>query len=270
MDSECVLNVAEIEKAHTPRSKRCPWRSHHNGRATHSSEAGKKHKAPGYDGISHDFFQLIWETTQYEMLEIMNQMFMDEKLTDSQKHGIIVCLKKIPRPTQPEDYRPLNLLNADFKILARIILNSIRPWFKDLLHPSQHCRVQDNNILWAISAIRDTVAEAELTHIPVCILSLDFKGAFDNIALSYLFAMLDYYGFSSKFRKRLMRMYSNATSSIQVNGHISSFIPIKCSIRHWCPLSIVLFTMCLLQYVLKDTRASFPLGFLPRQLRHGR
>jgi hypothetical protein len=24
-----------------------------------------------------------------------------------------------------------------------------------------------------------------------------------------------------------------------------------------------------LQYVLKDTHASFPLGFLPRQLRHG-
>jgi hypothetical protein len=28
------------------------------------------------------------------MLEIMNQMFMYEKLMDSQKHGIIVCLKK--------------------------------------------------------------------------------------------------------------------------------------------------------------------------------
>jgi len=48
-------------------------------------------------------------------------MFMDEKLMDSQKHGIIICLKKIPQPTQPEDYRPLTLLNADFKLLARII-----------------------------------------------------------------------------------------------------------------------------------------------------
>jgi len=46
---------------------------------------GKKHKAPGCDGISHDFFQLTWETTQYDMLEIMNQMFMDEKLMDSKK-----------------------------------------------------------------------------------------------------------------------------------------------------------------------------------------
>jgi len=75
------------------------------------------------------------------MLEIMNQKFMDEK------HGIIVCLKKIPRPTQPEDYRPLTLLNADFKLLARFIANRIRSWINDLLHPSQHCGVQDNIIL---------------------------------------------------------------------------------------------------------------------------
>jgi len=65
-------------------------------------------------------------------LEIMNQMFMDEKLMDSQKHGIIVCLKKIPRPTRPEDHRPLTLLNADFKLLARIIANRIRPWINNL------------------------------------------------------------------------------------------------------------------------------------------
>jgi len=98
--------------------------------------------------------------------------------------------KKIPRHTQPEDYRPLTLLKADFKLLARIIANRLRPWINDLLHLSQHCGVQDNNILGAISAIRDTIAEAEITHTPVCILSLDFKGKFYNIAHTYLFTMV--------------------------------------------------------------------------------
>ena len=108
---------------------------------------GKNHKAPGCDGISHNFFQLTWETTQYDMLEIMNQMFMDEKLMDSQKHGIIICPKKYLGLPNPEDYRPLTLLNADFKMLARIIADRISPWINDLLHPSQHCGVQDNNTL---------------------------------------------------------------------------------------------------------------------------
>ena len=43
-----------------------------------AGKQGKKHKAPNCDGISHYFFQLTWETTQYYTLEIMNQMFMGE------------------------------------------------------------------------------------------------------------------------------------------------------------------------------------------------
>ena len=46
-----------------------------------------------------------------------------------------------------------------------------------------------------------------------------------------------------------MRMYSNDTSSIQVNGHISSPIPNKYSVRQGCRLSMLLFTMCLISLV---------------------
>ena len=60
------------------------------------------------------------------MLEIMNQMFMDEKLMDSQKHGTIVCLKKTSA-YPARNCRPLTLLDADFKFLTRIIANRIRP-----------------------------------------------------------------------------------------------------------------------------------------------
>ena len=206
---------------------------------------GKKLKAPGYDGIRHDFFQLAWEITKVDLLDVMNQMFIDGSLLDTQKHGIIVCLPKTNRPVHPEEYRPLTLLNADYKLLSRLIANRLRPWMNELLHPSQHCGIRDNNILGAISALRETIANVELTNEPTCLLSLDFKGAFDNIAHSYLFAILASYGFSTCFQERLQRMYDNATSSVQVNGHISSPLPIKCSVRQGCPLSMLLFTICL-------------------------
>lgn len=55
---------------------------------------GKKLKAPVYDGISHDFFQLSCENIKDVLLAIANQMYMDEALLDSQKQGIIVCVPK--------------------------------------------------------------------------------------------------------------------------------------------------------------------------------
>ena len=38
-------------------------------------------------------------------------------------------------------------------------------------------------------------------------------------------------------------MYVNTTFSIQVNGHISSPLPIKCSVRQGCSLSMLLFAL---------------------------
>jgi hypothetical protein len=55
--------------------------------------------------------------------------------------------------------------------------------------------VGDNNILDALAEVRETVAMAEATNEPVCILSLDFKEAFDKMAHTYLYAVLEHYGF---------------------------------------------------------------------------
>jgi hypothetical protein len=129
--------------------------------------------------------------------------------------------------------------------MARIIANRLHPWLADLLQPSQHCGVQGNTVLDAIDAVREAVAYAETTNNALCILSLDFKAAFDNISHTYLFKMLKVYGFSERFQQRIKSMYEGATSSVQINGHISSSVPIKCSIRQGCPLSMQLFVLCL-------------------------
>jgi hypothetical protein len=89
------------------------------------------------------------------------------------------------------------------------------------------------------------VAYAETTNKALCILSLDFRAAFDKISHSYLFAILKAKGFSKGFQKRIQSMYEGATSSVIINGHISSPIPNRCSIRQACPLNMQLFALCL-------------------------
>jgi hypothetical protein len=208
-------------------------------------KSGKPHKAPGGDGICQEFYKVKWETTKNDMLGIMNQMHSDGKIMEQQKHGILVCIPKKPTPIRPDDYRALTLLNADLKLMARIIANRLRPWLTDLLHPSQHCGVQGNTILDAIATVREAVAYAETTNKALCILSLDFKAAFDIISHMYLFKMLKAYGFSEGFQKRIKSMYEGTTTSVQINGHIYNSIPIKCSIRQGRPLSMQLYALCL-------------------------
>ena len=110
---------------------------------------------------------------------------------------------------------------------------------------SQHCGTHDTNIFGAIAGIRETIAQVEMTNSPTCLLSLDFTEVFDKIAHTYLFKVLEHCGFSKTFLTRLQKMYTNATSSVQINGHISQPTAIRSGIRQGCPLSMLLFTICM-------------------------
>jgi hypothetical protein len=71
--------------------------------------------------------------------------------------------------------------------MARIIANRLNPWLPSILHKSQYCGVRGHTIFDAVATIREVIAQAEHTKQALCILSLDFKAAFDNISHQYLF-----------------------------------------------------------------------------------
>jgi hypothetical protein len=116
----------------------------------------------------------------------MNDMHSEGHLSEQQKYGIIFCIPKQAAPTRPADYRPLTLLNTA-KLLTRIIANCLRLWLADILHQTQHCGLPGNTIFEAIATIRDAVAYEEVTGAPLCLQSIDFKEAFDQISHEYLF-----------------------------------------------------------------------------------
>ena len=56
-------------------------------------------------------------------------------------------------------------------------------------------------------------------------LSLDFREAFDRVAHQYLFTILKAYGLQESFIDRIKYMYQDATSTVQINGHIAGTAP---------------------------------------------
>jgi hypothetical protein len=161
---------------------------------------GKPNKATGEDGISQEFFKIMWDTIKDELLEVINQMYVNE-ITNNEKLGVKVGVPKTLRPTKPEEYRHLTLLNTDVKLLIKTLAKRISPWLKNTLHPSQHCGIKGRTIYEALGTIRETKAYTEYTKTPMCILSLDFREAFRNISHDYLFTLLEEYGYSDRFQR---------------------------------------------------------------------
>ena len=226
VDDESIQQLAE---AGLPRLSE-NWRNALNGPLTLEElkaaiMKGDGNKAPGRDGIGYALFKANWDVVKDDWLDILSTMFARNNISEQQKRGVIVCIPKTARPHQPSDYRPITLLNTDCKILARVVANRLRPTLEDLLHPNQYCGRPGNTIFEALATVRDAIAFAETTRTPLCIISLDFIEAFDRMSHKYLFAILRCYGFSDTFVEHIQHMYDNATSMVQVNGHLSAPSP---------------------------------------------
>ena len=122
---------------------------------------GNSKKSPVRDSVGLEFFNVLWDDIARDMRTLFTQMLRDRQLSERQKQGVIVCIPKNARPHTPEDYRPITLLNTDYKILARLIAARVRPILAEILHHSQYCGVPRNTIFDAVVTIRDSIVYAE-------------------------------------------------------------------------------------------------------------
>jgi hypothetical protein len=215
---------------------------------------GKLHKTPEIDGICLEFYRAEWDVIKTELLQILNCMFTNGPLLARQVQGQVVCIPKKPQPVEIGDYRPLTLLNADYKLLVRIISNRLKPLLQEIMHPQQYCGIPGTTVFDAVTTIRDTIAYAESKKVLLCVVSLDLHSAFHKILHNYLQDVLRAHGFGNLFVDRIMGLYRNAASEVQVNGFRSTPIPVRNSIRQGCPLTMQLYTLCLnpLLHILEE------------------
>jgi len=69
-------------------------------------------------------------------------MFLKDPLVTQEVKGHVVFIPKKLHPVRVEDYIPLALLNAHYKILENIIANRFEPILQELKHLQKHCGIQ--------------------------------------------------------------------------------------------------------------------------------
>jgi hypothetical protein len=151
-------------------------------------EQAPHNKSPGIDGLSAEFYFWSWEVVK-EDLTIMYNTCQTGRMTSAQKQGITVCIPKKDAPTQVKNYRPLTLLNAEYKIYARVLANRMEFTLHTVLHPNQYSCAQGRTILDATAGLRGIIACGTLSPRGLCLLALDFAQAFDKLSHEYLFGL---------------------------------------------------------------------------------
>ena len=181
-------------------------------------------KSLGTDGLPSDFCQMFWNDVSKPLLEALNDGFGVGKVSISQKRGII---NFIPKKTEElyyvKNWRPLTLLNCDYKIATKAIAN--RP--KIHLH-----KLINNDQTGFLKGLIDSVINyTAVKKIPRLLLFLDFEKAFDTLELPFIQKTLISFGFGPSIVQWFKTFYNNTESCIMSNGWASNFFSVHRGVR---------------------------------------
>ena len=88
-------------------------------------------KSPGSDGLSVEFYKIFWRDIKKYYVNSINYSFNNKNLTEIQKQGLITLLPKTDKDLSfLTNWRPICLLNIDYKIGTKTIANRIKTLLK--------------------------------------------------------------------------------------------------------------------------------------------
>lgn len=204
-----------------------------------------KDKAPGIDGLTVEFYLTFWNLIKNDFVELIDYCHVSGLLPDSMNKALVRLLfKNRGERCHLGNWRPISLLNVDYKIISKVLTKRLGKLMPDLINEDQTSGVQGRNIQDNLMILRDTVDFINMYNKKGAIICVDQEKAFDRIEWRYLHAMMDKMGIPSGLKHWIKILYSNPLVVINVNNFLTEPFSATRGIRQGCPLSPLLYSIC--------------------------
>jgi exonuclease III len=212
----------------------------------------KCNKSPGSDGLSKEFYLKFFDLFAPLFVSLYSLIFDVGILTKSQRLSYISLLCKDPNNSENmKNWRPISLLNVDYKILSKVLTTRLGNVMASIIHPNQTSGIKGRSIVDNLHLLRNIFDYVSQKDIPCAWINLDFLKAFDRCSHRYLFEAISGYGFNESFQKWVRILYNNVSSSVIVNNHVSEPFAYSRGVRQGCSISPLLFVLCLEPMAIK-------------------
>jgi len=117
-----------------------------------------------------------------------------------------------------DNWRPISLLNNDYKIIALVLAKRLKCVLNSIIDETQAGFLPNRHISNNIRLILDMLDYSHLLQKESFILFLDYYKAFDTLEHEFLFQALHRIGFGNPFCNMIKMLYVNSNSSIKLSN----------------------------------------------------
>ena len=186
----------------------------------------------------------------FDIIKILMHIYRD-----IQAHGVderteftmgwMCPLFKKKDPTDIRNYRPIMLINANYKLLTKTLAIQLMDHMQCLIHPDQAGFIPKRSIFNHIRLVKAILSYAEATEEDRAIIALDQEKAYNKIRHNYLWKIMNAFNLPQPFIQTVHVLYSNTQTKVVINGVMSEPYQVKRGVRQGDPLSCPLFDLAI-------------------------
>jgi hypothetical protein len=201
-------------------------------------------KSPGIDGLPPEFYKIFWIKIKTIVCQSILHGIETGKMSVDQRRAVLTLLPKKDKDHRfIKNWRPLSLLNTDYKMLAKALATRLQASLEDLVHINQSGCIKGRSTFSNIRSTIDVINFANDNQKPGFIAFIDYEKAFDTVKWSLLFKTLKSMNFGGYFIGCIKTLYEDIGTHVSNYGFLSQQFKPARGIRQGCPISANLFIL---------------------------